>query len=581
VSAARLIKRRPRVALLTPRVIHAGEPFTVTIDLDARRDVPIDGLDVRLSGSETIFAGKAARTREFVRLGARLMGEGVLRAGRASYKCAFDLPKDAPPSYTSDHVRVTYEMLVHVSVPWWPDVRDRFEVFVQRSTVARMIEGKAVVVSTAPSGPRGKEPYVEVSLDSDVVAAGGTLTGAVSLGNVAANRYRTIHAGAVCTETIDLGQLAHFPRQENIVRVADASSLVDGQAVPFLVAVPWTMQSMSSELWSLDCSVDVRVEIAWAPDIGISIPIRVLHGVDRLVDRPLAVPPSVGSDRVRAIWERVASDPKLAREIQRAGLAAGDGLSFDGEALSGASGEVRVRVARENRGREGVFLVARLAYPSLDIGLGPGGWLAGRPKAAIGPRFRASAREAAQLAAAASALAAVTRIEWLADDQAVVAERDAGQDFAKLTAFVLDALVAARAIDTLRDRIPPPEVMKDELPGWRKLAAELAGRLSIGSMSVEGRLDGIAAEVRTEWSPSGDPARTRIVLHSRQTTGEMGAEARAIARALEGGERTLVVSAEEMTLYAKAPIDPAQALDLLRRLVRLSVALRAGAGPYR
>ncbi len=607
-----LIKHRPRIGLLLPTFLHPGQEVKAVVVLDARHEVGIESLDIRLDGKEWGYATTGmvgsmpvsqSLTRAVVSLGARLSGPRTIAPGRTELSCRFSLPDKLPPSYRGRTSGASYDIHVHAAISWWPDARASFSARVEpRSRPAKPAE--PVVASTAPNGPEGSEPYLELSLADRRVAAGSVLRGAVALGNVEQSRYSSLALSLVGTESVAVGrarQSLGVARYTLQLPVRDAR---EGVAIPFKMRLPEVTPTTQTELWNLDWSLEVRAKRILARDLTASVLLTVLpveHSARDEAPKHRRAAPSVGSERMRALWSSVA---------ERAGWQLEDDeLIHRGEAAS-------LRLWREHRGRRGMFLVGEVAFESLELGL-DGGALRGFRRFLSAPPVPGSeafdehhylvGRDPTQVRAFAEALGiwrlalGRTRFADIDDERFVLELRNAGLSRGPLEALIgmLDTL--ARALPAARAAIPPPASMVHSIAEWEALAHELDGTLERARMIASGRFGLHPARVATEWGADGTALRTLVELAPR--SGLPGTEAlawaeeplvprqlpeglpRGVQRVMEemdGDALAVSVSERAITLARRAPLDePLSALGSLGVLGRLLEELLAGHGPYR
>ena len=615
-----IIKTKPRMTLRAPALVIPGEPFDVKLTVDCRRPVAIEGLTAVLHESwwgMPIHKG-AAPSLDLEEGSVALSGPATLEAGTRTYTASFRLPASAFASFTGRYARGLHYIKVRAAIPWWPDPKIAFELKVAPPRPAAPPPSRPVALSTAPDGPRADEPYLELSLATDSAEPGDVLRGAIALGNVEHVRYKRVELSLVGRERftcpdcqwqgLNVGYSWKFASRT----VDDAGAL--GREMEFRVPIPAAVQpSCDGPVWRWEWWIEARAVTQWARDVTLSAPLTILPrgwvrpgGADAAAG--IAAPPTIGSDRVRAVWESVAAATGLALDER--------------DRLLGQRGDAEVVVRREHHGRAGVYLVGDVTFASLGLGLDvrPSGRLA-RMTASWGGhlvigdpdferRHRIEGREEAQVAAFLDdALRA--QLDAFADfrlqDGAVrVQQRDAGLNMKRLVEFVRAVLAVADALPGARARVPAPAAMAEGLNGWRTLASRLDAPLETTCMAVHGRLHGRAAEVVTEWDHAEEPARTRIALAAEPALdaayalevaappgggapaldalplGRWPTEARAVLQPLLEGAASLEVAPERTVLVlARGLVDPAPALDRLDLMARLQLALRATQGPYR
>jgi hypothetical protein len=122
------MRSRPRVKVLyRPRFAVPGDPFEVEVVLTSKSDTPVDAISFLLVGSERYDYGKREQRRELVRQIGRHEPR-TLTKGEHRLRTRFDIPRDAMASFQGERASVAYGLEVHVSIPWWPDVRNHYLV---------------------------------------------------------------------------------------------------------------------------------------------------------------------------------------------------------------------------------------------------------------------------------------------------------------------------------------------------------------------------------------------------------------------------------------------------------------------
>ena len=577
-----VIKSRPKVRLYLESEVRAGQEVVGRLEIVAKRDTPADFLEVRLTGRERLSSGRSAKERIVLDLRAVRAGPLTVRRGRSEIPLRFPIPADATPSYLGRTVRVEHTLLVHLSIPWWPDLRTAFGVTLLPPS--REASAQPVLFRSAFEGPQRSAAYLEGSLASDEVEPGGRLVGAVALSNVAQNRYRAMRLRLSAVEHADVSSLGmHSAEAFRLDYGLPLKDPVEGQTIPFNIALPpHIAPSWTERTWRLTWQLDVRAEVRLRDDAVAHVPITILPRPAAGAARaPARVAPSVGSERLQLVWQAVA---------------ASEGLQLDGEALVGDRSVAQLSVRREQRD-QGICLVGELRYRSLRLGLHiapSSGLRLRRGRLRLGPRRRTHAVDGRDEQAAGGllqrALEPFDRVE-LEDDRALVVRHASGEDEKPLRAAVDALVVLAQEIQAVRLWIPAPEVFRDGLQSWSELALQLHAPLDLGDMSVEGTLDGASARA-VGWREGGTqsslelrpplslPEEASCVLGGATAMpGAVGGASELVSGLVAVGE--LVIAPAGITLTTREPLlDGMAALELLRRMGRVCEALREG-GPYR
>lgn len=598
-----IIRRRPTVVVRVPSTILPGDDFVAKVTLDAKSEVPVDFVDVVLEGKDEVNIGQSNQARwvtlDHLRLRALAMEEGKLGQGQTTLHCQFSVPRELPPSYRGKAAACSYVLSVHVSIPWWPDRKASFDVNVSAPRVAPP-QTQAATYGSHPQGPQGDELTLECSLADHVIEPDGVLQAAVALGNLRYHRVRHVTAALVGIETVDhKAYRRHFTETaaRYVMRLPVPEDLGDGDSIPIRMRVPDRAHpTWRSALWKLDWFLDVRAHVRLGRDVSLRIPVFVVPaGSAPRAERK--APPVIGSERVTAIWSRVAESL---------------GMQLEGESMRARVHDTDVVVRREHRGAAGIFLVAELSYPDLHLGL-DGGLSRGFRRIVGGGvqsghaewdrRHYLAARHPEQfgsvLRTLMPALAEVDLYD-IDDEQALLQSREAGLTVGPLNKFASRALSVARSLHAARQSIPPPPGMEAALEAWKLLAEKLDGRLETARMAVFGAVDGAPIEIVTSWDPDGEPVATtlrtepsvppreeQLVVWESGRFVQGGAEGlpepcREVLDELLGSALRFGIEARAIEVDLPAPqIEAGPLLQAAHQLVALAAGLRAGSGPYR
>ena len=609
-----LIKTRPRVRVRVPNEIRPGDTFPVTVELHCPEAVPVEHVRVLLVGRETWSVGsdksRVSRSQTVVSLGATLVGETTLPRGVDTHEVRMPLPADAPPSYRGAAGRITYELRVEVSIPWWPDRNVAFDIHVV-APARDPLTTQTQIFSSRPEGPPAGAPHAELSLGSQWTRVGHVVEGAIALSNVAEVRYSEIKLGLRGVETLWDRGAARYEREAHryVIRLG-AEQAQEGEMLPFRFRLPDDAQPEmppsprpgdAAQLVSLAWQLEAVVGVRWGSDLVLRVPYRVLPRSERAGDAPIRLaPPTVGSDRLRALWE---------------GVGARHGLTYASQSLRGRIGETQLVVRRDHRGRGGVHLLAELRYPDLHLDLEVEPATSVQKMVGAGKRIGdpswdrdhyVVARDEEQVARVlrrlvpASANATLHRMD---DRELRVSVRDAGTSAARLERFVMASLELARTLEQLRSELPPPTGFEAALPGWRALTTDIDGALEPARLRVTGVVASLPAEARVAFDQEGAPSATWLSVESPTPLDlehravwhpEMGdawpgfhQEARQLLITITKDAATLQITRTRVMLELPALLgaDPAlgatQAGQRLSRMAQLVQLLRGKVGPYR
>gem|GEM_PF-2711077 len=632
-----LLKHRPKLRLKTPRELRAGNSFQATVVIDAKREVPVDNVTISLIGKEQgrVGFGKNAvgQTVQIIKLTAELAGKTVLPAGRTELPCRFDLPVDTAPSYVGKLASTSYQISVRASIPWWPDAKEDFEIIILATYPTDRKETPTIFPSDT-RGPQSKAGYFEASLPTLDLESGSILPISVALSNVAYNRYATLEFSLIGREHVHLERtlLTRGKQGHNVLCQQKSSWSLEegdeGESFSFSVQIPPSLApTFSSKLWSVHWTIGLKAVVRWGRDVNLQIPIRILPVNAESSTRQLFAPPDVGSERVNAIWQDVAAARQLTYE---------DGALSTRVSDHGSGGTpIALTIKREHRGSKGIFLVGKIDYPALHLGLevAPAGLLGNvnsqdidffgyapneiKNDKPIAKHERIAAknwnkahalggREEAQITAFFGPLAGALlpmNVARMTDDELVVEYRNSGTRRGDLNRFAQQVVALATAIPLGRANIPAPAEMQAHVPSWRSLAQKLDGVLELSRMAIRGSYQGLQVRLATHWLARNKVDCTRIELELTTAIGSdhtfdlqfsdsdtptelpsllPGAAASAIQRLRE--MKALSLRVEQSTIHLDLPGRYSNALDLLDyldRLVSLADALRPMGGPYR
>ncbi|MCC6993721.1 MAG: hypothetical protein IT370_03725 [Deltaproteobacteria bacterium] len=627
-----LLRPRPRLALPAPRG-RPGHTFTVTLIIDCAEAVPVSGVRLRLTGRERFDRGELADSHELLDL-EQTIPLSLLPPGRQQLQVSFALPPALPPSHDGTALDVLYVVEARVLQRRRTDTVSSWTVTLDAPPSALTRPGQPHSAASArpergsSAGAAGAaisdEPLLEISLGASVVAAGDVLTGALALSNVPTGARRGCELALIGYERPRIAADDADPESQRFAFPALTLASADGQPTPFEVTLPRGLTpSFKSRLGALEWRLEARAYT----DVGnlvVRLPLHMLASQGAaLPPQARVAPPVIGSERVRSLWDKVAT--KLGLEHR------------DGE-LRGAIAGSMLTISQERRGARRK-LVGELAPRSLRLGLhveprdhllrGPRG-LAPDDVDGEDPRYAIHARERRQALTLLRALAPVLRRlpeASLSDTCARFVLADAGQHEARLVEFATTLGDLARALADARLAVPPPALLVSHVPAWRALTDSIGGTLETADMSITGQLRGLAIALRADWS-DGDgsqlPGMTLEVTlphplapewHQTRipaSAAELPAAAAAllprcisgshpdtpsaapadtatttpttttVAAARDDDEATLTITAHSVALHLDAtPTDPRPLLPRLDTLAELALLLRDQASPYR
>jgi hypothetical protein len=590
------MRSRPKVATyLRPSVAVPGSPLDVEVVLTSTSETPIDFVEMLLEGRESVQFGRYASGRELLRRRVR-HGDLTLGVEQRRLRGRFELPADVPPTYRGAAASIAYTLDVHVSIPWWPDRRQRFMIPVAPRPVAFTPTPRTCL--SALEGPKGTTPFIELSLDSTTLEIGGELAGAVSVANTGHGSIRGVDLELTSVEVPVGGTGSHEARRVRW-RLLDGPP-GEGQSIPFRVALNRGVGvGLMTPMFQLQWYVEVVVDVVWGADARLRAPVTLVPpatettrgGKDARASRLRWVAP-VGRERRALTWATVADRYGLTSDPEQ-------------ERMVATIGAIAMSIQLQDRGTQGLFGLATLRWPDvgLDLHVEPRSLTdlftrevdLGRTVAAR--RLTVRAREPAQARAVLGddALQALTELAevHLDDEGATVGAPCGAATVPQLEAFVTAVLRVTRALAFGLARIPPPKAMEAQVPAWAAFAQARGGQLVVGAMRIRDlRLGTEAGEIATLWSRTGGVEGTALrvplspPLEAALDPDAPGAspEARSLVAELHEESRALRLGPDTLEALVAGPLDdPGTVEPLLDKLARLSRAARGAppAGPYR
>jgi len=506
------VRSRPKVSLYySEKVATAGRPFTIELALVGKTVTPVDFIETKLVGTESVTVGEGkgqySRSIEVLRWSAR-EAPGVIEPREYRYRYTFEIPEAASASYRGTRAWVTYAMSVHVSVPWWPDRSAQYTLPVVVPDAAAP-EDRPVIRASA-DGPQPGKVYAEVSIDHDVLGPGGIIAGAVSVSNTAAHRVRRVVASLVARETIHSPELVSYVVDRHTVILVDGAP-GEGEAVPFRMRLPeGVVRTFAARTFELEWNLTVRVVVAFAEDAIVVIPLSIVPGAPAAL-RPGGRYHPVGRDRFAQVWTSVAA--KL-----------GMTLDDDGRTLRMSSERASV-IVRGTYDGKAYALRVELAWPTLGIDLHvtarswadlvTAAWIP--PSAKAREKLVIRAREPEQLAALFDAplldvLAAYTGVS-MDDHHATLSLPVPGTNAAELEQACVSALGLLARVVRWPTLVPPPRTMSSALDAWREFARRTSGTLEVGSLSATDCSLGVDRfSIETFWIGTDQPLATVVTF---------------------------------------------------------------------
>ena len=576
----------PDVEIYAPNLLFVGRHATIETVVTAKKETKVDFIDVRLTGNQgwRVGSGKNAIVARavFPDLVARVMDAGVLQPGTQKFTAAFTLPDGMPPTHEIAPAWSRLDLKVHVSIPWWPDGRYRFRLPVRLPPPDQIVRQPVALRSTAAAD----EPRLEISLASTRLIAGEVVVGSCAVFHVDDRKPRLVELSLVPSF-----KLFRYNRIRERRGTATSLALTipaggAGTSVPFRFELPKQITpSFASLTHVLDWWLVARTGSFFSKKLDVAIPLEVVDASAAARTAKLQTAPILSDQRVLAAFERFAAAQGW-RQVHDS-----DELAVEHDAL---------RIDHDYRGKDGTFLVARVAC---SLGLG----LSVLPSSALREMLsrdieievaewdrahHVAARSEAQAtpyltAAVPAVLVAMRSLGPLArwNDSELVFERAItsinDQDLDATAAALARLATALAAIEVA----PPPQLAVD-LEAWRRLAQRLRGELTAGDLSVVGELDQIAVDLGLEFDDEGVPRRMRAHVGDPAAASEL---LRAAALAPEHltdwpadfEQLHLADGVISASLAIAGTADATRTFELVQALRGLIATLDPAPGPYR
>ncbi len=612
------LPKRPDVLLRAPTAVFIGERAVAEILVDVEKPTKIDFIDVDIVGSHgwSTYNGQTSSGYrvKFPRLHSRVADARELTAGRHAFQVAFTLPKGSAPTHDLSPTASTLAMNVHVSIPWWPDGRYTFPLRSRLPPDPTAL--RTPLVTRVPYEAEGDEPRLELALASSTVVAGEVVQGSVAMFHVDDRKDREVD---VSFEPYLMLRGAGRPwgmwgtgyRTTLTIPAGGA-----GKAIPLRVRLPHTIPpSFAAETHEVQWFARLKTGSLFTTKLEATVPIKILDARAAETLPQITLVPRLADERVLTVFAdyaraAVARDPDVS-------LVAEERDEYPGEvpSLVWTRPDFTIRVGYAYRGTDGTFLVARLVYPPLGLGLSIGpstalrSLLEGDIEVGVAEWdrvHRVDARSAAQALPFLRPLVPTPRIGDLVrwTDVEIVYERSVtsvgAQDLAEL-ASALEQY--GRAIALARGTIRPPADLGIDEASWQAFAERLGGRLCLGDMSLEGKLDTTAVQLGLLFDEHGAPTVMRVRVGDPRTASERAREAKLSLVSPAAATETVALDARTRSLLATWPrdvvdldlanglataalpasvgVDATRVRELIRLLQALLASLDESTGPYR
>jgi len=581
------MRSRPDVDVRMPPVVHPGDEIQIELNIESHADTPVDFIALVFEGVEIasghIDGNQHRRTRRVVHREWRLREKGTLTAGPHQHRVQLTVPSDAPASYLGVRIEVRYEVRLHVSIPWWPDLQETYELLVEPHPARRPPPKPQTATSV-----RTANAFIELSLTDTAFAPGDEITGAFAVGNAIKVAELGVEISLVAIEHARTDSEVRRAEQFRYMLPGVLQPLRGGGEVAFHFRVPKeAVASFASPWCKLEWSVHAALTGPWGTTAATDVPVHIdRYNLPHEATRARA---EVGAARWRRTWAELGA---------RFGLT----LRDKGFTLDGSRGDVQIEVALDQSDDE-TAMVATLRYPSLELGLRAAPqFLVVLPHALelLLPGHKVECRDLAQGLAFfdPKLLGALRAFKTMRVDDARTFVRQPGPAHipSGITVFLDMTVALAETLVEAISHIPPPAALHGALPQWRAFAAATGAHLAVGGMKLTAAaVEGGVFDIATLFGPKGELAGTRIdfpidpplTLRAAPDGSESFASASGadeLAVALRASVRELAVRPHALTVDLADPVlDPADLRPRLAEMLLLVRRLRGerSPGPYR
>ena len=580
-----------------PGGVFTGETGTVHIELTSEKETKVDFIDVKLRGRQgwAVGSGQSSMgyTVDLPSLMSRVMDEGVLVPGVKTFTLQFAMPRNAAPSHTVTPAHSRLLIDVHVSIPWWPDGRYSFISPVRVPPPAQL--ERTPLVSRYPFTPKAGEPRIELSLASSTLVAGEAVVGSCALFHMADSKPRELD---VLFEP--MVRLLGTRKPSDVPGSGYRSSVMlpagaAGEAVAFRIALPPEITpSFKTATHEISWFMKVGVGSLFGHKVAIRVPLNIVDARAASTLPALTLAPRVADERVLLAFERFASVRHMtvvSEELDR--------FPDEQPALVREIDDTTVRIGYAYRGEEGTFLVARVLYPRLGLGLsvtpswglrelvtrditiGIAEWdranhLDARDATQVTPFIRGTlpGRNLGKL------------VRWT-DGELVTARSVGSVEEADLAGIALALEVFATTLASARQALAPPPGVAADLAEWQQLATRLGAPLTVGDLSIQGgTLELQPVDLGLVFDDEGRATAVRIDVGAPQAPdgAELPERVREMVAGLEGELREITVHAGVAS--ASVPLvggaaDATRVREVVHALRAVVATLVETTGPYR
>lgn len=210
----------------------------------------------------------------------------TMEAGSYDFPVSFSVPEDAPPTFEGKKCSVFYRLEVQIDVPIWPDPKLDYAFELLRQPTPLEKTSVAYVQHPDPVKGRGfwdwalgKDVEVEVAIDSDVLIAGQETRAMVAVKANEPFRLDQISLAMIGREKSRArGHTDSYSHVRPLHDVEVNQSILTELSREFAFTAttdgPYTTTGQN---FSVEWFVEVRLDVPWAKDPFVRIPIRYVE----------------------------------------------------------------------------------------------------------------------------------------------------------------------------------------------------------------------------------------------------------------------------------------------------------------
>ena len=210
----------------------------------------------------------------------------TMEAGSYDFPVSFAIPKNAPPSFEGKKCSVFYRLEIQIDVPIWPD--PKLDYAFQLLRLPTPVEETLPAYAKHPDSKKGrgfwdwalgKDVEVEVAIDSDVLAAGQQSQAMVAIKANEPFKLDQISLAMIGQEKSKArGHTDSYSHVRPLHDVEVNKSILTELNREFsFTATSEGPYTSTGQKFSVDWFIEVRLDVPWAKDPFVRIPIRYVE----------------------------------------------------------------------------------------------------------------------------------------------------------------------------------------------------------------------------------------------------------------------------------------------------------------